>query len=665
MISKLTLFVGIFLISFYVDAQKIKFGNITAKDFQEKIYPIDSTAQAVILYDAGAAAYESNNNTWFNIVYTYHKRIRILNKNAFDIATIKIPLYVGEKLEDRLDKIEAATYTLQNGEVVKTKLDKQSIFKDKVSKYTTIQKFTFPNLSEGCIVEYTYTIISPRSYDLRTWYFQQKFPVLQSKYEVTIPMLFNHIFIKNGYFELPQTNVKQGNQSYTIYENKNSAERTEPFVYNATTIHSEWLLSNIPAIVPEKFTTTLENYISKIDFQLKSLNYPNEAPKPYMQTWPELAKTLLKDEQFGSDLSNNNRWLDDDVEKLIVNNDNLATGKNIFKFVKQNFTKLDYNGIYLPENLKKSYQDKKGGSADINLVLIAMLKKAKLNADPVLLSTRDNGLASETYPLIDKFNYVIAKLEINNKVYLLDASNKHIGFNFLPEECYNGSGRIINENTYLVSLLADSLKETKTTNIFIINAENGKSIEGSYTSNLGYFESFNIRDNLSKVNKEDFFKRIKNGFNYNVKMSNTSLDSLNNEEEKISVNYDFSFSFDEDIIYFNPLFGEAYKTNPFTAAKRSYPVEMPYQTNELININMEIPKGYKIDELPKSSRINFNENEGIFEYLIQADAKTIQLRCKVVLNKANFLPEDYESLRDFYTYIVKKQAEQIVFKKIK
>jgi hypothetical protein len=35
------------------------------------------------------------------------------------------------------------------------------------------------------------------------------------------------------------------------------------------------------------------------------------------------------------------------------------------------------------------------------------------------------------------------------------------------------------------------------------------------------------------------------------------------------------------------------------------------------------------------------------------------------LNKANFQPEDYNTLRDFFAYVVKKQSEQIVFKKKK
>jgi len=41
------------------------------------------------------------------------------------------------------------------------------------------------------------------------------------------------------------------------------------------------------------------------------------------------------------------------------------------------------------------------------------------------------------------------------------------------------------------------------------------------------------------------------------------------------------------------------------------------------------------------------------------------LRYVLNIKKATFDPEDYNNLRDFYTFIVKKEAENIVFKKMK
>jgi hypothetical protein len=646
-------------------SDKFNLPDITPADFATKVYPIDSSAQAVIIYDGGSAKYVSDNAEWFNINYTYKKRIRLLNKNAFNLATVEIPLWKGDRTEDRIEKLEACTYTLENGSVVKTKLDKESLFKDKASKNYTIQKFTFPNLKEGCIIEYTYSVTSPNSYYLKGWKFQDSYPVLKSEYEVSIPTLFNFISVGNGYYDLKPKTVSNDIENFHLRAQSEGAfSRSEYFTYKATIVYYKWSIDNLTALKKESYTTTLENHISKIDFQLKSMDYPDSPPTPYMGTWNGLVTTLMKDEEFGAGLSDKNNWMEDDLANLIVKKDDLGTAKNIYKYVRDNFSCTDHDAIEMTGSLKKAYLAKKGNVADVNLVLVAMLKKAGISTDPVLLSTRDNGVANEQYPLIGKFNYVIAKAMIGGKEVLLDASQKKLGFGYLPAYCYNGSGRIISENPFLVMLSADSINESKFTSILISNDPDSKKITGTFISNLGPVESYNLRTELASSDKTEYFKKLKAGFN-DVEISNESLDSLNNPDENISVVYDFALKFDEDIIYYNPLMGEAYKTNPFTALTRNYPVEMPFKIDELIVLNMEVPTGYTIDELPKSVKLSLNDTEGMFEYIIQSDGKKIQLKCSIQLNKANFEPDDYQTLRDFFTYIVKKESEQFVFKKIK
>jgi hypothetical protein len=97
---------------------------------------------------------------------------------------------------------------------------------------------------------------------------------------------------------------------------------------------------------------------------------------------------------------------------------------------------------------------------------------------------------------------------------------------------------------------------------------------------------------------------------------------------------------------------DVYKENPFKAAQRSYPVEMPYCIDETHVLNMQIPTGYQVDELPKQAKVTLNDDEGMFEYLIQQAGDRIQLRCRIKLNKANFLPQDYETLRNFFAFVL-------------
>ncbi len=531
MIQRFFLVVGLFLCyikgySQNENLEKIKFGEVTQRDFEPNYKTLDSNAQAVVLYNAGAAAYESDNGDWFNIIYTYHKRVKLISKNAFDLATIEIILYKGVGEEDNIEKLEAATYVLENGVVTKTKVDKESIFKDKASKDYTIKKFTFPNLKEGCIIEYTYRIISPRTHYLRGFYFQDKYPVIRSEYSVDVPQLFNFIFLTGGYYDLKPVEVKSSSHNYYISNSSyNAYGYTSRFTYNATNVFSKWVLSNLPPLVKENFTTTLKNHIAKIEFQLSTLNFPNKPPKPIMRTWIEAAEELLKAEQFGLALSEKNKWLDDDIEKLVAKNDTLTSTKNIFNFIKNNFICTDHDALYMPENLRKAYDTKKGNIIEINMLLVAMLRKAAIVADPVLLSTRDNGIAYEAYPIIGRFNYLIVKVVIMGKEYLLDASKKRNGFNYLPVECYNGYGRIIAKMPFVVPLFADSLLETKITNIFIINSEDGKKMNGSFSSNVGYFGSFDLREELTNGNIDDYFKKLKTSYNYDIDINNTAIDS--------------------------------------------------------------------------------------------------------------------------------------------
>ncbi|MCW3105765.1 MAG: hypothetical protein JWQ09_271 [Segetibacter sp.] len=644
----------------------IKFGDIKPSDFSATAYAVDSSASGVVLYDAGSSKYEGNTSGGFSIAFKRHTRIRLLNRNSFDLATISIPLYASGSAEERIVSLEACTYNLENGKVETYKLDKASIFKDRLNKNYTLRKFTLPNLKEGSIIEIKYTFISPYPHDLRSWYFQGDYPVLWSEYQVTIPSVYDFVTLTQGYVPYKINEGSVSSEVYNILDGANSIGKSETYSFRTPTVNHTWAMENVPALKKESFTTTLDNHISKIAFQLSKVKYPNSPEKNIMSNWNLVAEELLKDEDFGANLTQNGNWWTDELKKITAGATTpLQSARKIFEFVRDNMSCTDYSARYLSNPLKKVYQSKNGNVADINLLLTALLINKGIEAHPVLLSTRDHGKAYEVYPVLEKLNYVITEAVIDDKTYLLDASQNKLGFGKLDLDCYNGYARVIDKDLpALINLSADSIRENKLTNVFIINDEKG-GLTGSYTSSLGNYESNKLRQKLVKTSKEDYFKDIKKGFSFDVEVSNQIIDSLKVYEEPISVKYDFKFDSNDEMIYLNPILGEAYKENPFKAAERLYPVEMPYAMSENFILKMDIPKGYAIEELPKSSRVKLNEDEGMFEYLVAKDETSIQLRSTIRLNKATFLPEDYQSLRDFFGYIVKKHSEQIVLKKIK
>jgi hypothetical protein len=255
---------------------------------------------------------------------------------------------------------------------------------------------------------------------------------------------------------------------------------------------------------------------------------------------------------------------------------------------------------------------------------------------------------------------------IDGKTFFLDASEPHMGFVHLPLRCYNGDARVINKQTEVVVFNPDSVHETKSTTVFIINDEKGNLI-GSMQQTPGYYESDDLRDRIKDKGMEELQKDIKKEFGAEIVISNFGIDSLNKYDYPLGIHYDFDIKDEkEDIIYLNPMFGEGYKENPFKSAERKYPVEMPYAIDETYNLQLEVPHGYVVDELPKSIILKLNEqDDGLFEYRISQSGDNISLRSRIILKRSYFMPEEYEVLREFFNLVVKKQAEQIVFKKKK
>jgi len=654
-------------LAFKVIAQKspAKFGNVSEKDFSNKIYSIDSNASAVVIADIGSSEIVGNSKSWFSLEFKYYRRVHILNKNGYDEANVEIPLYNDGDNEEKLDNVKAVTYNLVNGKVVETKLDKGGIFKDKLDKHRTIKKFTLPDVKEGSIIEYQYTVFSDFLFNLQPWTFQGQAPVLWSEYNLRIPEFFGYVFLTQGYRQYDISDKKDTRTDFRIQETR-GAGATESLNFAANVSDYRWVMKNVPSLKIEAFTSTLKNHIAKIEFQLSDYRYPLD-PKPVMSSWSKFSEDLLKAEFFGNSLDKNNGWLGDVMNPLIAgSNNNLEKAKKIYAYVRDNLTCTSHNASDLDQPLRNVLKTRNGTVAEINLLLIAMLKYVHINADPVVLSTRSHGYTNPIYPIWSKFNYVICDATIDNKTYFLDASEPRLGFGKLTPDCYNGHARIINADATPIEFLSDSLLERKNTSLIAFINSKGE-IEGSLQQQPGYYESHEIREKIKEKGKEEFFKDVKKVFTHDMQLISSQVDSLDNLEENIAISYTFKLNQDkEDIMYINPMFGEGYKENPFKSAERFYPVEMPYTLDETYSFNMVIPEGYMLDELPKPVIAKLNEEgDGRFEYLISESMGNISMRCRIQLKRAFYAADEYEMLREFFNFIVTKEAEQIVLKKKK
>lgn len=647
------------------EKSKAKFGKVTPDDFATKVYSIDSNANAVIIADIGSTQMVGNTKGSFSLEFKNYRRAHILNKNGYDVANVEISIYTNGNAEEEISNLKAVTYNLENGKVVETKLDvKGAVFKDRINKNLVVKKFTFPNIKEGSIIEYEYKLMSDFTFNLQPWTFQGEYPRLWSEYQVSIPEFYYYVTLSQGHMDFyikDRSDDRRDNFTITDVESAHATERTS---FTARVTDYRWVIKDVPALKEESFTSSLSNHLARLEFQLAELRHPF-TPRNVMGTWQSTTMELLKDEDFGAQLDKDNGWLNDVMDEATGGtNDQLEKARRIFAYVRDHMTCTAYGRKFLEKPLRTVLKSQNGNEAEINLLLTAMLRKADLEADPVMLSTRSHGYAYALYPLMDRFNHIITRLRINNKDYFLDASNSRMGFGRLGYECYNGHARVINAAATPVELIADSLHERKVTSIFIVNDGQG-NLTGTLQQSPGYYESYRLRDQIKNKGKEQVFDDIRKGFNADADISEEHIDSLGRYDDPLAIGCKFTLKPEkEDIYYFNPMFGEGWKENPFKSAQRFYPVEMPYTIDETYLLRIDVPAGYVVDELPKQLVVKLNEdNDGMFEYRLSESGGIISLRSRLRINRAYFMPEEYEMLREFFNLVVKKHAEQIVFKK--
>ncbi len=655
----------------------IKLGKISADDFAILPPASDSNAGAVVIADIGSSEFEGNNKGWFTLVYKRIKRIKIINPKGFDIATVSIILYADDgyykisKDKEVLGDLKAVTYNTDNGTISTSALDVGSVYETTIDKNHVEKKFTFPAVKAGSIIEYSYTIKSDFIFNLQSWYFQGKYPCLWSEYTVHIPDCFAYIFLSKGYNQFYINEKKTEHIVYHIedpnFKSSSYASVPEQYVLNSIVAVNRWVIKNVPALKEESMVSTTKNYVSKIEFQLAQYRF-SDPPENKMHNWAVVNKELLELDDFGGQLDEND-WLANEDSKIVNDKmSQLAKAKAIFSFVRDNFSANSHRGLSIARDIsfKNIFKTKAGSESGINLLLVSMLRKAGITSDPVILSTRDNGVVHPVYPILARFNYTICRAIINDTPYYLDASNHFLGFNKLSEGCFNGIARPISPDTAVVNLSADSLKEVSTRMIFLSNTSS-QNLSGTVSTTLGYNESLDLRTKYVQQGQEIFFKDLSSKFSNDLIIKNGTIDSFKNYDDPARINYDivYNYSVIDSFIYINPMFGGELKSNPFKGeTERLYPIEMPYCEERLLVMDMEVPAGYKVEEIPKSARIKLENDAAIFEYLIQQSGNRIQLRCTFKINKTIYDAEDYTTLQNFYSSLVNKENERIVLKKM-
>lgn len=652
------------------DKSSYQFKKITEADFNWPTTITDSSAGVVVLADVGRTEFVGNDEGGFSLIYKRHKRVLIRKLRYTWEDDLILYLEKGAKGPEKLLSLDITDHYLENGAVIEKKYDTKDQLKiiNQQMKSSIGRSITY---SQDCIVDLSYTIQSYYVSNLRGWNFQTTVPCLYSEYSVSIPDIFGYATLRLGSIALETIASDNRMQSFAArkfagpagYET-GGVSHDELYSLNVLMHDRKWILRNAQAINYDLNSATLYSQINSVEFQWTEIRNANQAPQPVMDGWKSVRERLLAQEDFGLTYLNENEWLDAPVSSItkgLVGVEEKA--RSCYRWVRDNFKCTDQSEIYLTNghSLKDIFQSKKGSVSDINLLLIAILRKAGIQANPVLLSWRTSGAIYFDYPILQKFNYLIVEADLLDKKVLLDAAEPLLGFGLLHPECYNGPAWVIEkEQVRKLNISADNYLEEQQT---IANVKvNDQGLTGTISKTYGIPGSFKVRQKIKESGELSFGFYLQSALGSKTKMSDLTIDSILLIDEPITINYEIQVKAKGDSLVFEPVFSEEnlWPINP----DRTDPVEMPYTRNLVYVMNLEMDKGYQVVQLPKSVKYQMNGQEAVFEFQCVQSGQAIQLRSKIQIKKANFSEEAIGALRDYIQFVKQKLYKPIVIKKI-
>ncbi|HTX88363.1 MAG TPA: hypothetical protein VMC08_05185, partial [Bacteroidales bacterium] len=548
----------------------------------------------------------------------------------------------------------------------------ESIFTEEESAHLSNKKITFPSVREGSVIELQYTIRSPFLDYLRNWEFQGEIPERWSEYEVRIPEFFNYSTQITGFYPFTVQVHDQNPMSITTTSTVNTQNQwtsSASFQHNDVkyTEYSYRLgIENVPSFKEEPFTSSLYNYINAVRYEFISYQFPGEILHDVASTWEKVTENLLKDESLGGALKRGG------LVKEIVSEINAKATQPFdkmllaYEYVKNNLKWNGRNSKYLSGTIGQVFKDKVGNSADINLALLLLLRGLNLKADPVVLSTRKNGMVFESHPSLTDLNYVIADVTMEGKEYLLDATEMVRPYNMLPFKCLNGKGLVLSDSSqHWVSLLNEEKDQSLWYGDFTLDG-NGK-IEGSLKISTAGYQAASTRKDCLEKGKESYSKDFKEQLK-NWDVGEVNIENLDNIREAVvttcNVKSEEITEVNGDMIYFNVLLNQGEMTNPFGKEKREYPVDFGCPTKDVFLFTFEIPEGYQVLTLPEPVRISLPDQSASFKFLTSINNRKVTVSSTVQINKPVYYATEYEMLREFFVQVIAKHAQQIVLKKM-
>jgi len=641
------------------DNINMKFGKPTKEEMSMTTYEADPQADAVVLCRLTDVEYTVQTSSYL-VDYREKCRIKVLKPNGAKYAKVTVPykknMSVGNNItglrtsfmtipmdrisgnsafqeqdgsmsegvfgtdgDEMIEDVKATAFNMEGTKVVKTSLKKSDIVNKTIDEHNYLVEFTVPNVKEGTVIEYEYTIHSQLFWELRDWYAQCDIPVVFAKLDMNIPNFLIFNIEDHGIQRLTYT-CTAGSMKYKV----ESDPLANPM--SVVTNHYVYVGRDLKGMPKDDFVWNVKDYWAGITAELKQYRLRGMNQMDYAQTWEKIDNMLLEDPALGLQLSSHSPLHDELIAAHVA--DIAEQRERMAAVCKLVLDKVKWDGTYrlatTDDNTGATLKRGTGSNADVNMLLIQSLRDAGLQAYPVVLRTRDEGMMPYNFPSISKLNsYVVGVQFQNGSTAFVDASSENGFINALPAQLQVESARLIIPDNKSQWVNLQKLSRPKVTTVIEATLSAQGLLKGKQTT---------LRSGIGQETKE---------------------------EKEISL----QGTADANTISFSPYSLLPIRENPFTENQRQLPVEFPTTESDQVIINITLPEGYAVEDAPKSIAAT-TPDKGISGRLATYPSEgKVDVHYQFSINKVAHPNKNYPAIKDMFALFAQHSKDVLIVKK--
>jgi tetratricopeptide (TPR) repeat protein len=418
------------------------------------------------------------------------------------------------------------------------------------------------------------------------------------------------------------------------------------------------------------------NDLEELTYEVNMPNTPDIATTVYVSSIPSWDYVV----DWYKDMTMNRLESHDYYKSILdeVIDDNESDYNKAYKIYQYIVKEIRYSYVpfrqsgYIPQKSNVLLDDKLGDCKDISTLFVNLCREAGMDANLVLVNTRDNGLESMPLPSVN-FDHCIAQINLNNEPYFVETTSEFIPFAAVPFSMEDQLILPIRDETKQLENLAPSKNSRNIVKRFTtISFEDDELITDKKSIKYGGSAAKMRNSYLYLTEKEKRERMEKAIIDEDPSLELLKLDFISGlEDVSDSVVYNYKYlqpqKFIEvgDMKIFEIEWTDKFYSTDFVAnSNRIYPIELyNYFDNkeEFEILTISAPAGTKIKEKPDNVKIS---NE-FFDYNLKFEEKGNKIECVryFKINKDIIDKDEYQLFKDDIKKIVKSDKTSIVYGK--